>query len=158
MTKFNEINSFDYAKLNKAFSEISSVYLGLTLIESGGVGNRPEAPFIVFDIISPYIPIDTFFDESDEECFEAIVSFTSYSETKNEALRITQALRKIINQFDVDLKLRKLNIVIAEIMPTNVRSIQEAVLDKFMVGFDVRLRLRETYSDPSIEIIKDVEL
>jgi hypothetical protein len=43
-------------------------------------------------------------------------------------------------------------------MPTNIRSIPEQVFDKHMVGFDVRLRLQETYTDDTIDPINDVEV
>ena len=69
-----------------------------------------------------------------------------------------QAWRKTLNQFDVDIQLRHQGIIVADIMPTNVRSIPEQVFDKHMVGFDVRLRLQETYTDNTIDPIDDVEI
>ncbi|WP_419154630.1 LIC_12616 family protein [Weissella bombi] len=158
MTKLDEINSFDYAKLNKVFSSIAMDHLGLVLTEANGGGKQPEGTFISFDIISPYIPIDEYFDVTQEEAFESVVSFTLFDISKTNALFAAQALRKTLTQFDVDIQLRHQGIIIAEIMPTNVRSIPEQVFDKHMVGFDVRLRLQETYTDDTINIIDDVEI
>ncbi|MBU7568209.1 phage neck terminator protein [Weissella sagaensis] len=158
MSKLDEINSFDYSKLNKVFSSIAMDHLGLVLTEVNGGGKQPEGTFISFDIISPYIPIDEFFDVTQEEAFETVVSFTLFDISKTNALFAAQALRKTLTQFDVDIQLRQQGIIIAEIMPTNIRSIPEQVFDKHMVGFDVRLRLQETYTDGTIDSISDVEI
>lgn len=158
MSKLDEINSFDYSKLNKVFSSIARDHLGLVLTEANGGGKQPEGTFISFDIISPYIPIDEFFDVTQEEAFETVVSFTLFDISKTNALFAAQALRKTLTQFDVDIQLRQQGIIIAEIMPTNIRSIPEQVFDKHMVGFDVRLRLQETYTDGTIDSISDVEI
>lgn len=93
-----------------------------------------------------------------EEAFETVVSFTLFDISKTNALFAAQALRKTLTQFDVDIQLRQQGIIIAEIMPTNIRSIPEQVFDKHMVGFDVRLRLQETYTDGTIDSISDVEI
>lgn len=158
MSKLDEINSFDYSKLNKVFSSIARDHLGLVLTEANGGGKQPEGTFISFDIISPYIPIDEFFDVTQEEAFETVVSFTLFDISKTNALFAAQALRKTLTQFDVDIQFRQQGIIIAEIMPTNIRSIPEQVFDKHMVGFDVRLRLQETYTDGTIDSISDVEI
>ncbi|MGO3468410.1 MAG: phage neck terminator protein [Weissella hellenica] len=158
MSKLDEINSFDYSKLNKVFSSIAMDHLGLVLTEANGGGKQPEGTFISFDIISPYIPIDEFFDVTQEEAFETVVSFTLFDISKTNALFAAQALRKTLTQFDVDIQLRQQGIIIAEIMPTNIRAIPEQVFDKHMVGFDVRLRLQETYTDGTIDSISDVEI
>lgn len=158
MSKLDEINSFDYAKLNKVFSSIAADKLELVLTEANGGGYQPEGTFISFDIISPYIPIDEYFDVTQKEAFEAVVSFTLFDISKTNTLFAAQAWRKTLTQFDVDIQLRQQGIIIAEIMPTNIRSIPEQVFDKHMVGFDVRLRLQETYTDDTIDPINDVEV
>ena len=158
MSKLDEMNSFDYSKLNKQFSSIAMNHLGLTLIETNGGGKQPEGTFISFDIISPYIPIDEYFDVTQEEAFEAVVSFTLFDISKTNALFAAQAWRKTLTQFDVDIQLRQQGIIIVEIMPTNIRSIPEQVFDKHMVGFDIRLRLQETYTDNTIDPINDVKI
>lgn len=158
MATFNDVNSYDYRKLSKLFAGITKDMLGLTLIASNVQGNQPEAPFVVFDIVSPYIPIDEFLDITEEEAFEAVVSFTVFDDNKFDALRVAQALRKTLTQFDVDLQLRASDVILVELMPTNVRSVPDNVQEAHMVGFDVRLRLTETYTDSSVEVIEDVEV
>lgn len=158
MATFNDVNSYDYRKLSKLFAGITKDMLGLTLIASNVQGNQPEAPFVVFDIVSPYIPIDEFLDITEEEAFEAVVSFTVFDDNKLDALRVAQALRKTLTQFDVDLQLRASDVILVELMPTNVRSVPDNVQEAHMVGFDVRLRLTETYTDSTVEVIEDVEV
>ncbi|MCM6765678.1 phage neck terminator protein [Weissella paramesenteroides] len=158
MSKLDEINSFDYSKLNKVFSSIAAEKLELVLTEANGGGHQPKGTFISFDIISPYIPIDEYFDVTQKEAFEAVVSFTLFDISKTNTLFAAQAWRKTLTQFDVDIQLRQQGIIIAEIMPTNIRSIPEQVFNKHMVGFDVRLRLQETYTDDTIDPINDVQV
>lgn len=158
MSKLDEINSFDYSKLNKVFSSIAADQLDLVLTEANGGGHQPKGTFISFDIISPYIPIDEYFDVTQKEAFEAVVSFTLFDISKTNALFAAQAWRKTLTQFDVDIQLRQQGIIIAEIIPTNIRSIPEQVFNKHMVGFDVRLRLQETYTDDTIDPINDVQV
>ena len=81
-----------------------------------------------------------------------------FDDNKFDALRVAQALRKTLTQFDVDLQLRASDVILVELMPTNVRSVPDNVQEAHMVGFDVRLRLNETYTDSSVEVIEDVEV
>lgn len=150
------MQTFDYSTLNKQFAKIASERLGLTLVELNGGGKQPEGSFVAFDIISPYIPIDEYFDIEDEQAFEAVVSFTVFDVKKTTALRLAHQLRRTLTQFDVELELRDNNTIIVEIMPTNIRSIIEDVVDKHMVGFDVRLRLLDVYQDDTIDPIDKV--
>lgn len=150
--------SFDYSMLNKQFAKIVSERLGLTLVELNGGGKQPEGTFVAFDIISPYIPIDEYFDLDDEQAFEAVVSFTVFDIKKTNALKMAQQLRRVLTQFDVALELNDNSVIVVEIMPTNIRSIVEDVVDKHMVGFDVRLRLLDNYKDETIDQIDLVNL
>ncbi|WP_425508991.1 phage neck terminator protein [Weissella coleopterorum] len=84
---------------------------------------------------------------NEHEIFEAVVSFTLFSYTKLQALNLAENLRKLMYSDTAREDLRKQEIIIVEVMPTNIRSIQSKDNDKFMVGFDMRLRLRDPYGD-----------
>ncbi|QIL50112.1 hypothetical protein G7084_01505 [Weissella coleopterorum] len=75
------------------------------------------------------------------------MSFTLFSYTKLQALNLAENLRKLMYSDTAREDLRKQEIIIVEVMPTNIRSIQSKDNDKFMVGFDMRLRLRDPYGD-----------
>ena len=152
------IQTYDYSVLYKVFSTIIKDTQGLTMIELGGSGQIPAAPFVVFDIISPRIDIYEHYDVTERVPFEAVVSFTHYALKKLEALNLSENLR---NQFVTDAsltQLRQADIVIAEVMPTNIRSIQNSTADKFMVGFDMRLRLRDPFVDEQMPQIDSVDV
>lgn len=153
-----EIRTYDYEVLYRVFSSVIKEQQGLTMIELGGAGEMPPAPFVTFDIISPHIDIYAHYDVNESVPFEAVVSFTHYALDKLKALSLAENLRM---QFTTDLvrtQLQKEDIIIAELMPTSVRAIQDATADKFMVGFDVRLRLVEPFIDEAAPTIEDVKL
>lgn len=139
--------TFDYGILYKTFSKIIQEQQRLIMIEAGGVGQQPNPPFVIFDVISPHINIYDDHDINEHEIFEAVVSFTLFSYTKLQALNLAENLRKLMYSDTAREDLRKQEIIIVEVMPTNIRSIQSKDNDKFMVGFDMRLRLRDPYGD-----------
>lgn len=149
--------TFDYSVLYKSFANIISEQQRLTMIEAGGVGQQPESPFVIFDIISPHINIYDDHDINEHEIFEAVVSFTLFSYTKLQALNLAETLRKLMYSDSTRDILRQREIIIAEVMPTNIRSIQNKDNDKFMVGFDMRLRLRDPFGD-DIPTVGSVEI
>lgn len=150
------VQTFDYSVLYKSFSQIVSEQQRLTMIEAGGVGQQPAPPFVIFDIISPHINIYDDHDINEREVFESVVSFTLFSYTKLQALNLAENLRKLMYSDSVRATLKEQEIIIVEIMPTNIRSIQNSDNDKFMVGFDMRLRLRDPYED-DIPLIDSIE-
>lgn len=150
------MQTYDYSVLYKVFSSIIKDTQGLTMIELGGAGKMPEAPFVTFDIISPRIDIYEHYDVTERVPFEAVISFTHFALKKLEALNLAENLRNLFSTDAVLTQLRHADIVIAEVMPTNIRSIQDATADKFMVGFDMRLRLRDPFVDEQMPQIEDV--
>lgn len=149
--------TFDYGVLYKSFSKIIKEQQKLTMIEAGGVGQQPKPPFVIFDVISPHINIYDDHDVNERELFEAVVSFTLFSYTKLQALNLAENLRKLIYSDNSRSLLRKQEVIIVEVMPTNIRSIQNEDNDKFMVGFDMRLRLRDPFED-DIQVMDSIEV
>lgn len=149
--------TFDYGVLYKSFSKIIKEQQELTMIEAGGVGQQPKPPFVIFDVISPHINIYDDHDVNERELFEAVVSFTLFSYTKLQALNLAENLRKLMYSDNSRSLLRKQEVIIVEVMPTNIRSIQNEDNDKFMVGFDMRLRLRDPFED-DIQVMDSIEV
>lgn len=148
--------TFDYSVLYKSFSKIIKEQQELTMIEAGGVGQQPDPPFVIFDIISPHINIYDDHDVNERELFESVVSFTLFSYTKLQVLNLAENLRKLMYSDNARSLLRKQEVIIVEVMPTNIRSIQNENNDKFMVGFDMRLRLRDPFED-DIPVMDSIE-
>lgn len=148
--------NFDYEVLYKTFSKLIYDYIGLTMIELNGGGIQPKPPFCVFDIISPYIPLNYLEDDS-SGAFECVVSFTVYDLSKVSALSKAGELRKMLDSINTLDRFKELNIVLVEKMPTQIRYVQESNQIAKMVGFDCRLRLHDVAVD-DVEPITDIKL
>lgn len=146
--------SYDYTVLYKVFSRLIKSKLDLTMIELNGNGKMPPAPFVAFDIISPKIPNNYL---EDDRQFEAVVSFTIYAKTKLEALNLCNELRAVMGDITSRDIFARNDIVVVERMNVQPRYVEETNNYAFMFGFDVRLRLWETYQNSDSGTIEHVE-
>lgn len=146
---------YDYTKLYENFAKVVELQ-GMTMVELNGDGKAPNPPYVAFDVISPYIPLN--FEEDDaSDAFEAVVSFTIYHTSKVKAMNAAAELRVTFEAASVQDQLRAADIVPVERMPLQIRYLPEANLTAKMVGFDMRLRLRgETTND--VEPITDIQI
>lgn len=145
--------SYDYKTLYEMFSNLIESHMGLTMIELNSNGRPPAAPYVAFDIISPYIPLNAL---EDDKTFEAVVSFTVYSQSKVQALNLADRCRQLLGTQTTDDVCQIANAVIVERMPTQIRNSLETTAVAYMVGFDTRLRLRETFAD-NVDPILDID-
>lgn len=148
------VTSYDYSILYKTFSRLIKNRLNLTMIELNGNGKPPEAPFVAFDLIAPKIPLN-FLEDSD--AFECVVSFTVYAKRKLEALQLSNTLRSMMGDTETKDILDKNTIVMVERMPIQARYVEETNTYAYMFGFDMRLRLWETYADKHEGLIEHVK-
>lgn len=146
--------SYDYFILYKTFSRLIKSRLNLVMIELNGNGKPPEAPFVAFDIISPKIPLNFL---EDDRAFECVVSFTVYAKKKLEALQLSNLLRSIIAERESQDIFDKNNIVLVERMPIQARYVEETNNYAYMYGFDMRLRLWETFVDEHGGLIEHIK-
>ena len=146
--------SYDYSTLYKTFSRLIKSRLNLIMIELNGNGKPPEAPFVAFDIISPKIPLGFL---EDDRAFECVVSFTVYAKRKLEAMQLCNTLRSMLGDTDSRDTFDENDIVIVERMPIQARYVEETNTYAYMFGFDVKLRLWETYVDGHEGIIEHVK-
>ena len=146
--------SYDYSILYKTFSQLIKDRLNLIMIELNGNGKPPEAPFVAFDIISPKIPLNFL---EDSNAFECVVSFTVYAKRKLDALQLSNTLRSMMGDTETKDILDKNTIVMVERMPIQARYVEETNTYAYMFGFDMKLRLFETYVDKHDGLIEHVE-
>ncbi|MCQ4116617.1 hypothetical protein NOU10_04335 [Ligilactobacillus sp. MP3] len=146
--------NFDYVVLYKTFSRIFKDKLGLIMIELNGNGKQPESPFIAFDIISPRIPNNYL---EDDTVFESVVSFTAYAKSKLQALNLSNQMRLLLRSTASTKRFFENNITLVEIMATQPRYVEETNNYAYMYGFDVRLRLKETYIDEDKGTIESID-
>lgn len=150
-------SGYDYDNLYKVFAGMLQSKLNLTMIDLNDKGVQPSAPFVAFDIISPNIPLNWLEDDG-ANAFEAVVSFTVYGRTKVNALNLAEQWRNQLKAFRTQLELKDAEVVLVEIMATQIRSVAETTQSAFMVGFDVRLRLQEPFEDMDIDTIENIEI
>lgn len=129
--------TYDYTNFYKLFAPMIKQRTDLQMIELNTNGKMPAPPFVTFDIVSPYIPSGFL---EDNRYFEAVVSFTVYAKQKLDALNRAEELRNILGDQTARDAAEKLDIIIVERMPLQVRSVQETTNFAYMNGFDVRLR------------------
>jgi hypothetical protein len=150
-------SGYDYDNLYKVFADMLQSKVNLTMIDLNDKGVQPSAPFVAFDIISPYLPLNWLEDDG-ANAFEAVVSFTVYGRTKVSALNAAERWRNQLKSFRTHIELSDANIVLVEIMQTQIRSVAETTQSAFMVGFDVRLRLQEPFEDSDVDTIENIEI
>lgn len=149
--------SYDYDNLYKVFTSHIKSYLDLIMIDLNGSGVQPKGPFVAFDIISPHIATNYLGDDG-ANSFDCVVSFTIYDRSKVSAISMAGAWRNALETFRMKLDLKDQTIVINEIMDSQIRSVPETTKSSFMVGFDVRLTLQDTFEDNDIDDITDINL
>lgn len=93
----------------------------------------------------------------DDKAFECVVSFTVYAKRKLDALTISNNLRSVLGDTESRDIFNKNNIVLVERMATQARYVEETNTYAYMFGFDMRLRLWETYLDENEGIINNIE-
>ena len=143
---------FDYTTLYTTFSKVLSQKFNLTMIESNGNGEQPPSPFVVFDIISPYIPIN-WEEDDNSNAFEAVVSFTVFEKSKIASLNLATKIRSSLTDSKLLSEFNSNDILIVEKMPINIRYVPEPIITTYMTGFDIRLRLTNNHID-SVENIE----
>lgn len=83
----------------------------------------------------------------DDAVFESVVSFTVYAKKKLQALNLSNQMRLLLRGTASNKRFFENNITLVEIMATQPRYVEETNNYAYMYGFDVRLRLKETYVD-----------
>lgn len=139
-------NFYNYSDWYALFARLIKASLGLTMIEINGNGKEPPKPFVAFDVVSPYIPVN--YPES--TAFEAVVSFTVFADTKLKSLEVASQLRYLLNSTAAAVELHNHNLVASYLEPTQIRSTQGTNDFYYMTGFDVHLSVEDTtYEDDS---------
>lgn len=149
--------SFDYRVFINGLAAAVKERFGLILIESNSGGDQPDYPFLTYTITSPYLPVTT--DITDDEQFEMVVSFTYHSRSSLDALNATGSINKFFRSMSTRVDLAKRNIVIVSVSNAGSRDNLISVEYERVAGFDVRFRVKDTYSDTEgIDTINNVEI
>lgn len=139
-----------------------SKYVNEMVIQAETVGNQPEYPFIAIKQISPAIGVGqpAIFTgdgtQTIKQDYEMVLSVTCYGSTIENAADLAMKARDyFIGKGTIELSDE--NIAIVEVLATNNRDVFLTVEYERRIGFDLRLRVRDTETY-SIEIIEQVTL
>lgn len=145
-------NYFDYRVITSSIIKAVKTITGLPCIESSSAGKQPPYPFATFTITNPQI-----INQHDAEGsqFEVVVSLTYHDSSSISVLN----LAKMTESFFGSDKGRKLfnEKAIAVVRTENANKRDNFISIDFerSAGFDVRLRVAETFVDdiPNIDNI-----
>jgi hypothetical protein len=139
-----DIESFDYTPVVDALIGVTTD-LGYIMIEDDSEGDLPSYPFATYNFISPYLPTGSQIEMNTQ--FEAVVSITFHDRSKLSVLNLSHKLATYLKTSKVRETLSVKDIVIVNIEAAQPRDNFISIAYERMAGFDVRLRLRDAYSD-----------
>ena len=147
---------FDYSNLAKLLIDCLEKNLKLPMIESNSTGPQPDAPFVTYTVTSPYIAITS--DVIEKEVFECVLSLTIHHSSKLAALSLSERLRKLFHQKGIRLDFSTKDVVIVSTTRTQSRDNFISYDYERLAGFDLRLRVKDSFVDDTIETIENIEI
>lgn len=153
------LTSFDYRKgLIKPLIEHTKNAIGLDLIESNSSGPRPVGPFATYTITSPYIAV-IFEDNLTNSPFECVVSLTIHDKNSSlDALNLAERYRKSFITEENLIKFKDKNITIITANRANRRDNLLSIDYERLAGFDLRVRLVDSFTDDTGIAIANIEI
>lgn len=151
-------NNFDYREnLIKHLVTHATNAMGLLLIESDSNGPRPDGIFITYTITSPYIQL-IFEDNLENSPFECVLSLTIHHDKSSlDALNLSEKYRKSFVTEKNIREFKQKNIVIVSANRSSKRDNLLSVDYERLAGFDLRLRLCDTFIDETAEKISSIQ-
>lgn len=143
--------SFDYSKLTSTL--IQAIYTasnGRHLIESASVGEMPKYPFCQYTYTSPHRAITS--DIVDNEVFEIIVSLTWRGLSGHEVLNLANVTNKWFRSQKGRFFMQENDVVVVDVLNYGLRDTLISIEYERMAGLDLRLRVRDPYTQDIDEI------
>ncbi|MBC9789538.1 hypothetical protein GLO25_14125 [Carnobacterium maltaromaticum] len=146
---------YDYKHLADTLINVVASTSNLKMIESNSSGPQPDYPFWTYTIISPYLSITS--DIVTGEQFEVVISLTCHAMSSLEVLNQAMNLNKDFRSFEILNYLKQTGITLVELSNTTKRDNFISIDYERLSGFDMRLRVRDSYVD-DVEMIDNIEL
>lgn len=151
------MSSYDYrVQLIRPLIAHVKEAIDCNLIEANASGPQPSLPFATYTIIDPFISIQ--FEDSENEPFESVISITLHDDSSLDVLNLATKLRKSFTAETSLRKFRALGIVIVSMEPTASRDNLITIDYERLAGFDLRVRVRDSYQDDTKEPITNINL
>lgn len=147
--------TFDYGNLVDTLINIAKDNMNMDMVLENDMGDQPAYPFYSFTITSPHINVTK--DVVNGEVFELTLSITCHDKSSISALSLAESFRKLFRTDAIHQTLQTNNIAIIGIDSTTNRDIPLIDIYEYRAGFDVHLRVRDSFME-SLPQINSVDL
>lgn len=146
--------TFDYQQLNSILINLIDKKIGIETIEFESNEETPAYPFATFFYKIPRIEVSP--DIYQHEVFEMILMIDVFSDRTSQALNVAEQLRKMFISISTSFDLDGKKIVVVDTTSTTPRSSLNGSGHERRVGFDLRLRVKDSFEDdiPEIETVE----
>lgn len=135
---------FDYTIVTRSLIKAIRNGTGYPLIEANSAGEQPPYPFCTFTITSPKIDIER---DQDNALFEIAVSLTWHGTSSLGVLNLSKKSESYFKSSDGRKTFEDNGIVVVSTTSVSGRDNFISIDYERMAGFDVRLRVRDTFTD-----------
>jgi len=148
-------NDFDYTTVTSALIKAIKDGTGYPLIADNSAGNPPTYPYCSYTITSPKIDIERDYEGA---IFELVVSLTWHGTSSSVGvLNLAKKAESYLKSSQGRSFLEKQGIVVVSTMNFSQRDNFISIDYERTAGFDVQLRVRDTYED-DVEPIEGFEI
>lgn len=135
---------FDYTTVTSALIKAIKDSTGYPLIAGNSSGEQPPYPFCTFTFTSPEIEIERFYEGA---LFEIVVSLTWHDTSQIGVLNLAKKSENYFRSTRGKKTLSDNGIAIADILNSSSRDNFISIDYERTAGFDLRLRVRDTFVD-----------
>jgi hypothetical protein len=147
-------NDFDYTTVTSALIKAIKDGIGYPLIADNSAGDPPPYPYCSFTITSPKIDIERDYEGA---IFELVVSLTWHGTSSVGVLNLAKKAESYLKSSQGRNALSDKGIVVVSTSGFTSRDNFISIDYERMAGFDVQLRVRDTYVD-DVEPIESFEI
>lgn len=148
------MTDFDYTTISSALIKAIKEGTGYQLIQDNSPGEQPDYPFCTFTITSPQIDIER---DDDNAPFEMVVSLTWHDTDSIGVLNLSKKALAYLKSSKGRATLGEKGIVLVSVTSSNPRDNFISIDYERMAGFDVQLRVLDTFVD-DVEQIEDFQI
>lgn len=135
---------FDYTTVTSALIKAIKDGTGYPAIAGNSAGEQPAYPFCTFTITSPKIDVERFYEGA---LFEIVVSLTWHGISQIDVLNLSKKSESYLRSTLGKKALSDNGIAIVDILNSSSRDNLISIDYERTAGFDLRLRVRDTYID-----------
>lgn len=145
---------FDYKIITSSLIKAVRTLTTYPCIEANSTGEQPTYPFATFTITSPKITIER---DNDNAQFEMVVSLTWHDESSLSVLNLSKKCESYFKSSAGRQIFADKGVVVADVMGFDRRDNFISIEYERSAGFDITMRVLDTYTD-DIAPIEQIKL